>query len=79
LARGVTKKRTNVSLDAGLLEEARRHQLNISSIAETALDAAVREARARDWAERNAEALAERAEWIERHGLPLAAWRSWKL
>lgn len=76
--RGATKTRTNVSLDAELLDEARRRRLNISSIAEAALEAALREARARDWAERNAAALAERADWIERNGLPLAAWRSWK-
>ncbi|MGM0583347.1 MAG: type II toxin-antitoxin system CcdA family antitoxin [Pseudomonadota bacterium] len=78
MTRGIAKKRTNVSLDAELLDEARRLDLNVSSITEAALEVAVREVRARRWAEENAQALAQRAEWIERNGLPLAKWQTWK-
>jgi antitoxin CcdA len=72
------RKRTNVSLNADLLDEARRLDLDVSAVTEAALETAVRNARARRWAEANAEALAERAEWIDRHGPPLAGWQSWK-
>lgn len=71
-----TKRRTNVSLDARLLASARELGLNLSRIAEEALAAAVREARAK--AEENAEAIAQRAVWIEANGMPLARWQVWK-
>jgi antitoxin CcdA len=78
MSKAAPRKRTNVSLDARLLEEARRLELNVSAVTEAALEKAVREARARGWVEENARALAERAEWIDRNGLPLAKWQTWK-
>lgn len=65
-------KRTNVSVAGDLLDEARVLGLNVSGIAEAALDAAVREKRMRRWKEENAAAIARRRDWIERNGLPLA-------
>lgn len=78
MPKAAPRKRTDVSLDARLLDEARRLELNVSAVTEAALEKAVREAQARDWAEENARALAERADWIERNGLSLAKWRTWK-
>ena len=78
MPKAVPRKRTNVSLDARLLDEARRLELNVSAVTEAALEKAVREAQARGWAEENARALAERADWIERNGMPLAKWQTWK-
>jgi antitoxin CcdA len=74
---GSAKRRTNISVDAALLEEARRHGLNVSALSEAALRIALRDARAAAWAAENAEALAQRRDWIERNGLPLAAWQVW--
>ena len=72
------KTRTNVTLDAGLLAQARVFELNVSAIAEGALEAAVRAERARRWAEENAEALEQRRRRIEEHGLILADYAVWK-
>ncbi|WP_093254257.1 type II toxin-antitoxin system CcdA family antitoxin [Rubrimonas cliftonensis] len=72
------KRRTNVTLDAALLDAARALDLNVSAIAETALDQAVRAARAEAWRAENTDAMARRTAWIEANGLPLAAWQSWK-
>jgi antitoxin CcdA len=72
------KRRTNVTISADLLAEARALDINVSAIAEAALDEAVRAARAAAWQAENAEALRQRVEWIGRNGLPLAGWQSWR-
>ena len=66
------KRRTNVTLDAGLLKDARALGLNVSAISETALAEAVRAARGEAWLRENAEALDERRAWIARRGTALA-------
>lgn len=66
------KQRTNVTIDARALSAARRLALNVSAISEAAVIEAVRRAEARAWAEENAAAIAERREWIEAEGPPLA-------
>ncbi|EYD75501.1 hypothetical protein Rumeso_02928 [Rubellimicrobium mesophilum DSM 19309] len=73
------KRRTNVTIDGRLLDEARELHLNVSAVAEGALAQAVREAKAKAWAEENAEAIAARAAWIEANGLPLAQWQVLKV
>ena len=70
-----TKQRTNVSLDPAILAKARAHDLNVSAISEAALAEAVRIAEAAAWARENADALAERREWLARKGTPLAAFQ----
>jgi antitoxin CcdA len=72
------KSRTNITVDHGILEDARAYGLNVSLISEQALTAAVRAETARRWEMENAEAIAERTAWIERHGLPLADFQVWK-
>ena len=74
----VGKVRANVTLDAELLTEARAFELNVSAIAEGALEAAVRSERARRWHEENAEAIEQRRRRIEEHGLTLADYAVWK-
>ncbi len=66
------KRKTSLTLDAGLLDTARDLCLNVSSVAETALREAVEQALRRKWVEENADALAAQAEWHARHGHPLA-------
>jgi antitoxin CcdA len=72
------KTRTNVTLDTALLREARELGLNVSSIAEASLARAIRQARATRWRAENAEALTQRAAWIEKYGPPLADLQVWK-
>jgi len=74
----IRKSRTNITVDHGVLEDARAYGLNVSLISEEALAAAVRAERARRWETENAEAIAERTAWIERQGLPLADLQVWK-
>lgn len=74
-----TKTRTNVTLSENLLAEARELRLNVSAIAEQALTAAVRDARAARWQKDNSEALAQRAAWIEENGMPLADIQAWRI
>lgn len=66
------KQRTNVSLTASTLAAARQLGLNVSAISDAALAEAVRAAKAEAWARENAEAIAERRDWIEANGTPLA-------
>lgn len=67
-----------MTLSEELLAGARELHLNVSAIAERALDAAVRDARAERWEEDNREVLAQRAAWIEKNGLPLADVQIWR-
>jgi antitoxin CcdA len=69
------KQRTNISVDAKVLAAARERGLNVSAIAEEALRKAQQEA----WQEENAEALKDRAVWIEKNGLPLAKYQVLKV
>lgn len=73
-----TKKRTTLTIDARLLEAARRRGLNVSAISEAALAEEVRRAEASAWAEENAETLRVRREEIAANGMPLAAHQIWK-
>ncbi len=66
------RRATSMTLDAALLDEAKALGVNISRAAEQGVAAALKAARAEAWKRENAQAIAERAAWIERHGLPLA-------
>lgn len=66
------KQRTNVTLSADTLADARALGLNVSAISDAALADAVRHAKAKAWAEENAEALAQRRKWIEENGTILS-------
>lgn len=65
------RKATNLSLDAGLIQEARSFGVNISQAAEAGVRRAVAEARAEQWRRDNAEAIASSSRWVEENGLPL--------
>lgn len=66
------KRKTSLTLDASVLDEAKDLGLNLSVIAEAALEKAVIQARRRKWLEENAGAFAAQSDWHERHGHPLA-------
>lgn len=69
------RKATNVSLNSGLVGEAKRLGVNISRACEAGLAAEIAQTYAQQWKAENADALSSSNEWIERHGLPLARYR----
>lgn len=66
-----TKKATNVTLDQGMLEDAKALGINISQAAEAGVRAAVRDA----WIEENRESMEAWNKWVEENGLPLEEYR----
>ena len=69
------KKPTNLSLDQGLLREARSFGVNLSQAAEAGVRQAVQEAQAAAWKRENAKALESSNERVDHHGLPLEKFR----
>lgn len=69
------KKPTNLSLDQGLLSEARSCGVNLSQAAEAGIRLAVAEAMAVAWKRENAAALNSSNKWVEKNGLPLQKFR----
>jgi antitoxin CcdA len=69
------RKSTHLSLDPDLIEQAQALGVNLSEVAEGGIRAAVAAARAERWQQENASAIAGYNRWIERHGLPLEAYR----
>ena len=65
------RRPTKLSLDTGLVDEARRLGLNLSRAAEEG----IRREAARRWQEENAESLRQMNAYVEKHGLPLAKYR----
>lgn len=63
------KKACNVSVNEDLLRQAKELGINLSQAMEQRLMELVREAKARQWAEENREAIESQTRWIERHGL----------
>ncbi|PKQ00418.1 MAG: post-segregation antitoxin CcdA [Alphaproteobacteria bacterium HGW-Alphaproteobacteria-13] len=69
------KKPTNVSLNAELVEEARKLGINVSEACQTGLAAEVKKARETAWKEENRAAIEASNEYVRKHGLPLAKYR----
>ena len=67
-----SKRKTSLTLDAAALDAARDLGVNVSAVADAALQRAVTTARRRKWLDENADAFAAQAEWHERNGHPLA-------
>ena len=70
-----SRRPRNVSLSAGLLEEAERLGLNVSQACEAGLAAKIAERRAELWLEENRAAIEASNAYVERQGLPLARHR----
>lgn len=73
--RSATKRATNVSLSANLIEEAKELNINISQACESGLAARIAEARATAWLAENGHCLEASNAYVEKHGLPLAKYR----
>ena len=69
------KRPTNVSLSEALLAEAKSLGINVSRACEHGLADGVREEKARRWQEQNAAGFEAWANYVERHGVPLAKYR----
>lgn len=69
------KKPTNVSLNAALVEEARKLGINVSEACQAGLAAEVKQARETAWKEENRAAIESWNEYTRKHGLPLAKYR----
>lgn len=69
------RKAVNLSIDAGLLAEAKSLSVNVSRAAEAGIADAVRREKERAWKNENREAIAQWSQWVEENGLPLAKYR----
>ena len=63
------KKAANLSVDAELLEEAKRLDLNLSQVFESSLQEAIRQKQQLEWLEQNRGALEAYNEHVEKHGV----------
>lgn len=70
-----TRRATNLSLDAALLDEAKELKINLSQAAQLGIQAAVSLEKARRWREENADAIRSMNDWVEKNGLPLEKYR----
>lgn len=66
------KRKTSLTLDATALDSAKSLGINVSAVADRALQNAVAEARRDEWLRENAQAFAEQSAWHEQNGHPLA-------
>ena len=70
------RKRTNVSLAAALVAEAKKLGVNVSQAAEAGLAAAIAHRRQERWLVENQAALESSSAYVEQRGLPLAKHRA---
>ena len=63
------KARTNISIDAALLAEARALDINVSAVLEAPLRAIVAAERQRRWLEENRAAIESCNRFVAEHGL----------
>lgn len=69
------RRAANLSIDGGLLEEAKELDINLSRAAEEGIAKAISAERTRRWKEENAEAIRGWNEWVRKNGLPLEKYR----
>ena len=70
---GTARKRTTLTLAETTIANARRLNLNMSAIADAAIQEAVRQARREEWKQEHADALAAQDDWQDQHGHPFRA------
>ncbi|MGB3554821.1 MAG: type II toxin-antitoxin system CcdA family antitoxin [Jannaschia sp.] len=68
-------RKTSLTLDADLLDEAKGYGINISAAAKEGVEAVVRVERQRRWKEENREWIEGWNRWVSKNGLPLARYR----
>lgn len=70
-----SRRATNVSLSAELIDEARSLDINVSQACEKGLAAEVKKAREDKWIADNWEAIQYWNDYVAKNGLPLAKYR----
>lgn len=70
-----TRRPANISLDPAMVNDAKALGINISRACEAGLEARIREVRRERWREENREAIESSNAYVEKYGLPLAAFR----
>lgn len=70
------RKSVNLSMDTGILDEARRVGINLSKVSEAAVRSAAQAEADRLWKIEHADWIRANNEWVEEHGLPLADFRT---
>ncbi|AHI24933.1 post-segregation antitoxin CcdA [Komagataeibacter xylinus] len=71
-----SRRPTNVTLPAQLLEEAKSLDLNISQACEQGLKSAIASIHAQQWLADNRASLEASRQYVEENGLPLADYRN---
>ena len=71
----MAKKRTSLTLPAGLMEEAQEYDINLSQAAEEGIARALKKAREDAWKRENRHHLEAMNRYVEKNGLPLAKYR----
>lgn len=66
---GYGKRATNVSINQGLLEEAKALDINLSATLERALEVEVRARKRERWLAENREAIEGYNAWVVEHGV----------
>ena len=66
---GYGKRAANVSVNQGLLEEAKALEINLSATLERALEAEVRGRKRERWLAENREAIEGYNAWVTEHGV----------
>lgn len=71
-----TKRATNLSLSADVLEAAKRLQINVSQVCDNHLRAVVRQEQERRWRQDHVDFISAYNATLEAEGLPLDQWKS---
>lgn len=69
------RRAANISLDPAMIDDAKALGINISRACEAGLEARISEVRRERWREENREAIESSNAFVEKYGLPLAAFR----
>jgi len=73
--KAATRRPTNVTLRADLLNEARQLGINVSEACESGLRETVAAAKRQRWLDENQEAIEDYNRYVEQHGLILEKYR----
>lgn len=68
-------RKTSLTMDAQLPDEARRYGINVSAAAQTGVETIAKTERQRRWKEENQAWIGAYNVWIEKNGIPLAEYR----
>lgn len=69
------KKAANISIDVGILSEAKALGINVSQACEAGLAKEVKTVREAKWKRENESTIQEWNEWVAKNGIPLSEYR----